>query len=66
MRKLQYRREVVRDLHWHPDQPMLVTTSFDGSVIKWDTRDTMSDEEERRAARRRLPDPGNDQLDAYY
>ena len=45
---------------------MLVTTSFDGSVIKWDTRDTMSDEEERRAARRRLPDPGNDQLDAYY
>ncbi|DBB09677.1 TPA: hypothetical protein ACH3X3_001323 [Trebouxia sp. C0006] len=67
VRKLEYHREVVRDLHWHPDQPMLVTTSFDGSVVKWDTRDTLSEEDERKAARRhRLPDPGTDQLDSYY
>lgn len=67
VRKLEYHREVVRDCHWHPDQPMLLTTSFDGSVVKWDTRDTLSEEDERKAVRRhRLPDPATDQLNAYY
>ena len=36
--------QVVRDCNWHPDQPMLVTTSFDGSVVKWDVRDTPGEE----------------------
>lgn len=66
VRKLKYHKEVVRDCHWHPDQPMLVTTSFDGSVVKWDVRDTLSEDDERKAAKRhRLPDPGSDKLGAY-
>ena len=46
---------------------MLVTTSFDGSLVKWDTRHTEADGQEGKPARRyRLPDPGSDQLDSYY
>lgn len=67
VQKLEYHREVVRDCHWHPDQPILVTTSFDGSVVRWDTRQTEAEGQEGRPARRtRLPDPGTDQLDSYY
>ncbi|KAL3157892.1 hypothetical protein ABBQ32_012303 [Trebouxia sp. C0010 RCD-2024] len=67
VQKLEYHREVVRDCHWHPDQPILVTTSFDGSVVKWDTRHTEAEGQEGRPVRRaRLPDPGADQLDSYY
>lgn len=67
VQKLDYHREVVRDCHWHPDQPLLITTSFDGSVVKWDTRHTEAEGQEGKPARRtRLPDPGSDQLDSYH
>lgn len=67
VQKLEYHREVVRDCHWHPDQPILVTTSFDGSVVKWDTRHTEAEGQGAKAGRRiRLPDPSYDPLDSYY
>jgi WD40 repeat protein len=25
----------VRDVHWHPDQPTLMTSSWDCSVMQW-------------------------------
>jgi len=34
--ELKYHREVVRDCSWHPTQPLLATTSFDGSVVAWE------------------------------
>lgn len=30
--KLRYHQECVRDLSWHPTQPLLATVSFDGSI----------------------------------
>lgn len=32
--RLSYHEEIVRDCSWHPTQPTLVTTSFDGSVVQ--------------------------------
>ena len=63
--KLEYHREVVRDCHWHPHLPMLVTTSFDGSVVEWDVRETDLDSDARGYKRKQLPRPGRDQLEDY-
>ena len=30
------RGPVVRDVSWHPTQPMLVSVAWDGSVVRWD------------------------------
>lgn len=65
VKKLQYHTEVVRDCHWHPYLPMLVTTSFDGSVVEWDVRESPSESDAKVKVRPRLPRPGRDQLDDY-
>ena len=74
--QLRYHHEIVRDLSWHPTEPMLVTTSFDGSVVQWEPRrmleDSDSDEDASAASsrpirRRALPDdPGDDRLEDFY
>ena len=30
------RGPVIRDVSWHPTQPMLVSVAWDGSVVRWD------------------------------
>lgn len=75
--ELKYHREVVRDCSWHPTQPLLVTTSFDGSVVAWEPVAPGEGEEEeerdeesgRKKGKGRtsspsswLPRPGGDQL----
>ncbi len=47
--RLRYHREIVRDCSWHPYEPMLVTTSFDGAVVKWDTRESPAPDEELKS-----------------
>ncbi|CAI9107946.1 OLC1v1007432C1 [Oldenlandia corymbosa var. corymbosa] len=34
--KLQYHTSTIRDCSWHPNYPMLVSSSWDGHVAKWD------------------------------
>ncbi|KAG8370687.1 hypothetical protein BUALT_Bualt13G0009200 [Buddleja alternifolia] len=34
--KLRYHRSTVRDCSWHPIYPMLVSSSWDGEVVKWE------------------------------
>lgn len=34
--KLQYHRSTVRDCSWHPSYPMLISSSWDGDVVKWE------------------------------
>eukprot|EP00887_Chlorella_sp_A99_P006626 scaffold3.g6626.t1 len=34
--RLQYHRETVRDVSWHPTLPMIATASFDGSIVTWE------------------------------
>ncbi|KAL0391068.1 UNVERIFIED_CONTAM: LEC14B protein [Sesamum calycinum] len=34
--KLQYHRSTVRDCSWHPNYPILVSSSWDGEVAKWE------------------------------
>ncbi|KAH6799692.1 hypothetical protein C2S51_036176 [Perilla frutescens var. frutescens] len=34
--KLQHHRSTVRDCSWHPTYPMLVSSSWDGDVVKWE------------------------------
>ncbi|XP_020550232.1 LEC14B protein-like isoform X1 [Sesamum indicum] len=34
--KLQYHRSTVRDCSWHPNYPILVSSSWDGEVVKWE------------------------------
>ncbi|XP_031373573.1 LEC14B protein isoform X2 [Punica granatum] len=33
---LKYHRSTVRDCSWHPSYPMLVSSSWDGEVVKWE------------------------------
>ncbi|KAL8530768.1 hypothetical protein ACS0TY_007708 [Phlomoides rotata] len=35
--KLKYHKSPVKDCNWHPYYPMLVTSSWDGELVKWDT-----------------------------
>lgn len=51
---LRYHQEVVRDCHWHPWLPLLVSTSFDGHVVQWGLPGSCQGP--------RLPAPGCDQL----
>ncbi|CAA7388679.1 unnamed protein product [Spirodela intermedia] len=34
--KLDYHESAVRDCNWHPDYPVLVTSSWDGDLARWD------------------------------
>ncbi|KAG8389407.1 hypothetical protein BUALT_Bualt02G0226000 [Buddleja alternifolia] len=34
--KLQHHKSTVRDCSWHPSYPMLVSSSWDGDVVKWE------------------------------
>jgi WD repeat-containing protein 23 len=34
--KLQYHSSTVRDCSWNPNYPMLVSSSWDGDVVKWE------------------------------
>ncbi|KAL3517518.1 hypothetical protein ACH5RR_020107 [Cinchona calisaya] len=34
--KLQYHNSAIRDCSWHPNYPMLVSSSWDGEVVKWE------------------------------
>ncbi|KAL0389560.1 UNVERIFIED_CONTAM: LEC14B protein [Sesamum calycinum] len=34
--KLQHHKSTVRDCSWHPTYPMLVSSSWDGDVVKWE------------------------------
>ncbi|XP_050237419.1 LEC14B protein isoform X4 [Mercurialis annua] len=33
---LKHHKSPVRDCSWHPDYPMLVSSSWDGDVVKWE------------------------------
>ncbi|KAL2900478.1 LEC14B-like protein [Bienertia sinuspersici] len=34
--KLDHHMSSVRDCSWHPNYPMLVSSSWDGTVVKWE------------------------------
>ena len=34
--RLAYHRGTVRDCSWHPTEPMLVSSSWDGNLAKWE------------------------------
>lgn len=34
--KLQYHNSTVRDCSWHPSYPMLISSSWDGEIVKWE------------------------------
>nr|GMD17109.1 LEC14B protein [Ipomoea batatas] len=34
--KLKHHRSTVRDCSWHPHYPMLVSSSWDGDIVKWE------------------------------
>ncbi|KAL8522852.1 hypothetical protein ACS0TY_012983 [Phlomoides rotata] len=37
--KLEHHRSTVRDCSWHPTYPMLVSSSWDGDIVKWEFPD---------------------------
>ncbi|XP_057782548.1 LEC14B protein [Salvia miltiorrhiza] len=36
--KLKHHKSTVRDCSWHPSYPMLVSSSWDGDIVKWESR----------------------------
>lgn len=34
--RLDYHTLTVRDLSWHPQFPILVSSSWDGDIVKWE------------------------------
>ncbi|KAL2530409.1 transducin family protein/WD-40 repeat family protein [Forsythia ovata] len=34
--KLDFHEDTVRDCHWHPFYPMMVTSSWDGAIARWE------------------------------
>lgn len=34
--RLKHHKSVVRDCSWHPTQPMLVSSSWDGELVRWE------------------------------
>ncbi|XP_074368338.1 LEC14B protein-like [Apium graveolens] len=34
--KLKHHKSTVRDCSWHPEYPMLVSSAWDGDVVKWE------------------------------
>ncbi len=33
--QLSFHESVVRDVSWHPTEPLLVSVSWDGGVVSW-------------------------------
>ncbi|GIL72283.1 hypothetical protein Vretifemale_2659, partial [Volvox reticuliferus] len=40
---LQLHRKLVRDVSWHPFDPVLATVSWDGTVVRWDAAPPVPD-----------------------
>ncbi|GJZ93905.1 LEC14B protein, partial [Tanacetum coccineum] len=38
--RLVHHKSTVRDCSWHPHYPMLVSSSFDGDIAKWESPGT--------------------------
>ncbi|KAK9796237.1 hypothetical protein WJX73_006957 [Symbiochloris irregularis] len=55
--RLKYHKEIVRDLSWHPFRPLLVSSSFDGSLCAWENYT-------EAFKHNRLPQPSYDHFDA--
>ena len=36
MHKLDWHGDIVRDMSWHPYQPMLISSAFDGTLCRWE------------------------------
>ncbi|KAK1258297.1 hypothetical protein QJS04_geneDACA010441 [Acorus gramineus] len=34
--KLEYHSDAVRDCSWHPEYPMLASSSWDGEIARWE------------------------------
>ncbi|XP_057487349.1 LEC14B protein-like isoform X1 [Actinidia eriantha] len=34
--RLEHHKSTVRDCSWHPQHPMLVSSSFDGDIVRWE------------------------------
>ena len=64
--RLCYHSEIVRDLSWHPTQPLLVSTSFDGSLIQWEPKALHADENGAPRQPVGLPDAGEDPMEDNY
>jgi WD repeat-containing protein 23 len=64
--RLRYHSEIVRDLSWHPTLPLLVTTSFDGTLIQWEPEALHLGEDGRPCQPSRLPEAGQDPLEDNY
>ncbi|CAH9112501.1 unnamed protein product [Cuscuta europaea] len=67
--KLEHHRSTVRDCSWHPYYPMLVSSSWDGDIVKWEFKAKADDEEKmqpipaaKRKPRRRIPTAKRKQL----
>ena len=56
---MRYHNEIVRDLSWHPYQPMMVSACFDGSLCQWEH---CSPDAEAWA----MPKPCSDRLEEEY
>lgn len=61
LKKLSGHSSTVRDVHWHPTKPQIVSTSWDGRVLTWDceTDDIVSAPVVREV-------PAHDRYDHYY
>ncbi|CAH9132676.1 unnamed protein product [Cuscuta epithymum] len=69
--KLEHHRSTVRDCSWHPYYPMLVSSSWDGDIVKWEFKAKGDDDEEekvqpipaaKRKPRRHIPTAKRKQL----
>ncbi|KAI4365671.1 hypothetical protein MLD38_021636 [Melastoma candidum] len=49
---LKHHKSPVRDCSWHPDLPMLVSSSWDGDIVKWEIPG--DDESQRPAIKSRI------------
>ncbi|KAK9810228.1 hypothetical protein WJX72_007006 [[Myrmecia] bisecta] len=58
---LSYHHEIVRDCSWHPYDPLLVTTAFDGTVVAWEYQDPHQEIKPKG-----LPAPSYDQYTGFY
>ncbi|XP_047949913.1 LEC14B homolog isoform X2 [Salvia hispanica] len=51
--KLDFHEDPVRDCNWHPFYPMLVTSSWDGTIARWEFPDNRESTAPARPVRRR-------------
>lgn len=55
---LRHHKSPVRDCNWHPHYPMLVSSSWDGDIVKWEFpgSEVPASMSKKRAWRRRMDD----------